>query len=396
MIGAAATPPLRPTPTVWGAAAHLAKRTRTRRGPTVLQIQVTDRCNYSCVHCYETHGDKEEISLAVIDRVLGEVAGLGTLFLMLTGGEVFMRRDADDLLRAARRHKYAVKLLTTGHFIDERRADLIHDLGAIQVDMSFYAGDPAIHDHITQIRGSWRRTLDAARRLRARGVNVTLKSPILAANGDDLHEVVRIARELGCNFAFDPFINAREDGNQEPTELRASAEALRAIYADPELGGFDVVAAEHRERLAGLRVDEKAADQGICGAGWDVGSVTPQGIVQSCHLLPIPCGDLRTQSFAEIWRDSPAMRRIREFTWADIDDCRVCEVRPYCNRCHSKALLEDGEWDRPSLDACRHALLKRDLFRECGVIPESETALPPPLARLQTDRSRPAALRVLR
>src|SRR5262245_46980302 len=108
-----------------GAAALLSRHSTKVGVPASVLFQVTDRCNYDCVHCYETHGDKDELTFAGIDRILGELADLGVLFLLFTGGEFFMRRDADDLLRAARRRKFAVKVLTTGHFINDARADLI-------------------------------------------------------------------------------------------------------------------------------------------------------------------------------------------------------------------------------------------------------------------------------
>jgi hypothetical protein len=62
------------------------------------------------------------------------------------------------------------------------------------------------------------------------------------------------------------------------------------------------------------------------------------------------------------------------------------------------ALYEDGKMLGPSLQACRHAVLKRDLLREQGLIPQTETALPPTWDRLQRDsagRRRVGALRVL-
>ena len=46
-------------------------------------------CNYACSHCYETHGEEDELSFAEIDRILAELADAGTLFLTLTGGEFF-------------------------------------------------------------------------------------------------------------------------------------------------------------------------------------------------------------------------------------------------------------------------------------------------------------------
>lgn len=378
---------LKPVNVTRGAGDLLAARARRSGAPVTVLVQVTDRCNYACVHCYETHEGKGELDFAELDRILGEIADEGTMFLTLTGGEFFMRRDADDILRSARRRKFAVKLLTTGHFIDDARADLIRDLGAIQVDMSFYSADPAVHEHVTQMPNSWRRTFLAARRLRERGVKVVLKSPVMAMNAAGLPALADLARELGCEYMFDPKVTGREDGDDGPTALRADDATLRAFYADERMGIFPNLVSSMSHILAG---GTKGLDETPCRAGQDIAAVNPKGQVFACHsLVGHPVGDLRTQSFRQIWRESAALKRIRGLTWGQIDECNTCDVRAYCTRCHAMADLEDGRIDGPSREACRHAVIIRDLLRDKGLVHQDETSVPAPL------RIRPAALRVV-
>jgi radical SAM protein with 4Fe4S-binding SPASM domain len=364
-----------------GGAAEVVARGARRAGiPTVAHLQITDRCNYDCIHCYQTHAEQDELSLQEIERILQELADAGILFLTLGGGEFFMRRDADAILRAARRLRFAIKLLTTGHFIDEARADLIRDLGAIQVEMSFYSAEPSLHEHITQIRGSWERTLLAARRLRAREVIVKLKSPLMALVSAGIDDIASLAEELGCVYAFDPMVTSREDGVRTPLGLRASDEELRDFYANPRLGFI--------EQCCARGFEERALDQTPCRAAHDVVGIDPQGRVYACHSLKLVCGDLREQSFLDVWRGSEQLERVRALTWGTIEDCRQCELRAYCHRCHAMAHLEDGVLEGPSLEACRHAVVVRDLLRSRGLIPADRSSLPPPLARERASRSR--------
>lgn len=374
------------------AAEILDRHARAAGAPVTVVFQVTDRCMYECVHCYETHGKRPELSLAEIDRIFGELAEMGVLFLTLTGGEFYMRRDADDLLRAARAHGFAVKLKTTGHHIDDRRADLIRDLGAIAVHLSVYSPRACVHDAVTQAPGSLERTLAAARRLRARGVGVSLNTPVMSNNVGDLADLARLARELGCEVNFDPKVTAREDGDPGPLRLRASDEALRAFYTDEATGMWGTVVASVGEDRTGGPLAETP-----CRAAQDTVGITPEGYVTACHTIPIPAGDLKERSFREIWTTAPELLRIRALTWAQIRGCNVCDVRAYCSRCHAMALLEDGDLAGPSREACRHAVLLRDLLRERGIVPAEETALPPPLAGREEPRGarRVAALRVI-
>jgi radical SAM protein with 4Fe4S-binding SPASM domain len=375
-----------------GAVALLEKLGLASGAPITVTFQITDRCHYGCVHCYETHGDDTELSFAEIERILDQLAAEGTLYLTITGGEPFMRRDAEEILTAARRRGFAVKLLTTGWHIDDRRADFLRELGALQVDLSFYAADPAVHDAVTQMPGSWQRTLAAARRLRERGVMVTLKSPVMAANAAQIPEIAAIAKQLGTGARFDAKVTAREDGDGSPLAQRAGDDALRRYYSEESLGGIARLA-----EAFGPGALADGLDDAPCRAGHDVCGINPQGLVSACHSIPEYAGDLRQQSFREIWRRSPQLARIRGLTWRQLDECNRCDVRSYCNRCHAMALVEDGKLDGPSREACRHAVLLRDLLIDQGALPgDTPRPLPPPLSGQARNRQiRSAALKIL-
>lgn len=362
----------------------LADLARKKGRPVTVTFQVTDRCNYECIHCYQEHTDKDELSFDEIERILGELAGAGVLFLTLMGGEFFMRRDADDILRSAHAMGFALKLLTTGHHIHDRRADLIASLRPIQVDMSLYAAASHVHDGITRQSGSWERTYAAARRLIERRVPVLLKAPVMEINVDELASLARLARELGAESSFDAKVTGKENSDESPVSLRMSEATLRAFYRDEENGMAGFLARTY-EGFETRRHELRPLHHTPCRAGQQAVAINPQGQVWPCNALPIACGDLREQTFEDIWSGSAELADIRDLRWARIAECNVCELRPYCQRCHGMALLEQGELRGPSLEACRHAVFVRDSLRERGLIPAGETALPPTWDRVDPD-----------
>jgi radical SAM protein with 4Fe4S-binding SPASM domain len=351
--------------------------------PPAVTFQVTDRCNYDCVHCFQEHTTRPELSLSEITRILEEVAAAGTLFLTLMGGEFFMRRDADDILACAHELGFAIKLLTTGHHVHDRRADFIATLRPIQVDMSMYSAHPGVHEAITLQPGSWQRTFEAARRLLARKVPVKLKAPAMSTNAADLAALARLAQEIGAFYSFDPKITGLENGDQAPVTLRMDAATLAAFYRDPATGVADALASS----FAGYDPARPKRPDGNtpCGAGLRGVSINPQGQVWPCNALPLVVGDLTRQSFAQVWSGSTALEDVRQLRWASLAECNACGVRDYCQRCHGMALLEQGELRGPSLEACRHAVAVRDVLRERGLIPATETALPPTWDRVDSD-----------
>ncbi|ACY13085.1 radical SAM/SPASM domain-containing protein [Haliangium ochraceum] len=369
-----------------GAADVLAEMARRQNRPITVTFQVTDRCNYECVHCYQTHGQADELSFDEIADILRQLADFGVLFLSLMGGEFFMRRDADDILRLAHELGFAIKLLTTGHHVGDRRADLLAGLRPLQVDMSMYAAGAHAHDRVTQQPGSWQRTLAAARRLIARKVPVLLKAPVMEGNVAELGALAELARSLGAETSFDAKLTGKEDSDPQPLHMRMRADTLRTFYRGGAGGdnGIDAFLAKTYADFDPAR-ELRPLHHTPCRAGQQAVSITPQGKVWPCNALPIECGDLRERSFAAVWQDSPPLAEVRELRWAAIAECRRCELRSYCQRCHGMALLEQGELRGPSLEACRHAVAVRDSLRERGLIPRTETAMPPTWARVDRD-----------
>lgn len=395
-----------------GAADVLAEMARRQNRPVTVTFQVTARCNYDCVHCYQAEAE-DELSFDEIARILRELADFGVLFLTLMGGEFFVRRDADDILRLAHELGFAIKLLTTGHHVHERRADLIASLRPIQVDMSMYAATPHRHDAITRQEGSWERTSAAARRLIERRVPVLLKAPVMEHNAAELAGLARLARSLGAETSFDAKVTGKEDGDQHPAALRMTAATLRAFYRGGPASADAASDAASADASAGDGNDGGGNDGGgnngiadflaatyagfdpaqelrplhhtPCRAGQQAVSINPQGKVWPCNALPIECGDLRVQTFAAIWSGSAPLEDVRQLRWAGIADCNACGLRSYCQRCHGMALLEQGALRGPSLEACRHAVAVRDSLRERGLIPDTETALPPTWDRIDPD-----------
>ena len=371
-----------------GAADLLAARAQREGRPVTVTFQVTDRCNYECVHCYQEHKDHKhedpaaaELSFAEIDRILDQLADAGVLFLTLMGGEFFMRRDADEILAAAHAKGFAIKLLTTGHHVTEARADFLATLRPIQVDMSLYSGKAKHHEAVTRSPGSWDRSVAAARRLIARKIPVLLKAPVMEVNAADVESLGTLAKQLGAEWSYDPKITAMETGEDTPVSLRMSETTLRTFYRTTMADFLDKTYAG--PDAAASKDELRPLTHTPCRAGQQSLAITPTGDVWPCNALPVPCGNLRQQSFADIWWGSPQLAEVRDLRWAKIAECNVCTLRPYCQRCHGMALVEQGDMKGPSLEACRHAVTVREALRAKGQVADDDVAMPPTWARVE-------------
>jgi MoaA/NifB/PqqE/SkfB family radical SAM enzyme len=354
---------------VTGAPSHydrLIKVASRAHIPLSVLFEVTHRCNLGCEHCYLTEGpvgrprpQGDELSLDEIRIIFDDLAEAGTLFLTLSGGEVFLRRDFLDIVGHARRRGFSVTVFTTGTLLTPDKAAALADLHPLSVEVSIYSARADVHDRVTRIPGSHVRSLRALRLLKERGVVILIKSPVMSVNAADLRELVALADDLGAGYGFDPMLQPRRDADSTPLTLAPSDRQLRAFFSDP------VLAKEFAQPVKCL----PQAGEEICGTGRRTCLISPYGDLFPCGVHPIPAGNLRRQRFAEIWTGSPLLKDLRTQTVADLRG--GAKATPGF-RCSALALLEDGDFLGPFRRGEAMAALSADARRATG-----ERAAPP-------------------
>ena len=77
------------------------RRILAQRVPVAASIELTMRCNLHCAHCYCPPGDRgRELDTDEIKGVFDRMAEMGTLFLLMTGGDPLLRKDFPKIGRA--------------------------------------------------------------------------------------------------------------------------------------------------------------------------------------------------------------------------------------------------------------------------------------------------------
>ncbi len=92
--------------------ARLKQRALAKAQPLSAYLELTYRCNWRCVFCYNPrHADRRGLSLAEWTEVLDDLRTLGTLSLTLTGGEPLTHPDFVAIARAASDRRFAMRIL---------------------------------------------------------------------------------------------------------------------------------------------------------------------------------------------------------------------------------------------------------------------------------------------
>ena len=356
----------------------LFERTTSRHIPLSVHIDLTMRCNERCLHCYRVIERRPELTTQELKTLLDDVARAGTLYLTFSGGEVFLRKDLLELIGHARRLHFDVRLKSNALLITSETAARLRALGVRQVDISIYSPDPAVHDWVTKVPGSLERSLAGATLLRDAGVTVKLNCPLMKQNVGQYREIRALAERLGVLCGFDPMITVKNDGDTSPVALRISRKELRQVLKDPALNPQCGTPAP--TTASGPDWVRPDLDEVACGASHNACYIGAYGDVMPCVAMPIACGNVRDEPFAEIWHRSPQMLRVRSIRIRDLHTCSSCAASPYCTRCPGQALVENGDLYGPSPANCEHALVAAQLAGS-SAIPASMLGRPASAAR---------------
>ncbi|MGH9774410.1 MAG: radical SAM/SPASM domain-containing protein [Candidatus Acidiferrales bacterium] len=320
--------------------------------PLSTHLDVTYRCNERCDHCYLDHDDHGEMTTAEIKDLLEQMAEAGVFYLTLSGGEPLLRRDCFEIIEYARALAFSVKLKTNAVLIREKEAQRLRALGVEQVQISVYSHRPEVHDGITRLPGSLRKTLAAIRFLKAQGLRVTMANVLMRPNSGDGESVHDLADEIGVGYTLDPTITPMMDGNTSVLKLRVPASELSAIFRNPRLVG------NVEEICAPPAPPDESIMEGLpCSAGHTACYISPYGDFYPCVQFPLPCGNVRQQKFLDIWKNSPQLKEVRSIRARDLPTCSSCAHVGTCTRCPGLAYME-GNMRGPSTADCEKSFVR--------------------------------------
>ncbi|HVH11248.1 MAG TPA: radical SAM protein [Gemmatimonadales bacterium] len=322
------------------------------QAPLRVYWELTRACDLACRHCRAEAVRARhpgELTGAEGLRLLERLAAFGDPkpHVVLTGGDPLKRADLWELIAAAR-------ALGLGVSVAPSATELLRpeEIGRFQktrveaISLSLDGSTAARHDTFRGIRGTFARTLHAARVARAVGLPFQVNTLVAEQTLADLAALYLLASELGAArwslFFLVPMGRGTVLGQISP---RDAEQVMRWLA---ELGGRDgaptvtTTEAPHFRRV----LLERRRSAGGHGAGIRDGNgimfVSHTGEVQPSGFLPLSAGNVRTDDVVTIYRESPLFRNLRcpdRFAGR----CGRCEFRALCGGSRARAYAASGD-----------------------------------------------------
>jgi sulfatase maturation enzyme AslB (radical SAM superfamily) len=165
-----------------------------------LWLELTNRCNLQCIHCYADSGPQAEKGTLSTDdyiRLMTEAFALGCRRVQFIGGEPTLNRGLPVLIRTASEMGFEfIEIYTNLTILPE---ELLQCFVAYRVHVatSIYGPAGERHDAITLVDGSFEKTIRNLRRIMAAGLPVRASIIQMEANAAYTDSTVTFLREIG-------------------------------------------------------------------------------------------------------------------------------------------------------------------------------------------------------
>ncbi|MDP3912049.1 MAG: radical SAM protein [Gemmatimonadales bacterium] len=321
--------------------------------PHVVAWNLTRRCNLECAHCYISAGPAEsatsELSTAECRRIVDELLAVNPApLIILSGGEPLLRDDLTEIAAYASAKGATVVVGTNGTLLTGERIAALKTAGVQGVAVSIDSLEPRYHDNFRHGKGSLQDTIAALDRLRAQRLDFIVQTTATKGNRAELERLARWSADQGAVAFNCYFLVATGRGAGLSDLAPAEYETVLAELAkwQREYRGRMLVRAKcaphFMRHVHALDPESPVLNyQTRCPCGTQYCRITPDGKLTPCPYLPEVAGDLRTQSFAEIWRASPLFRQLREGTLGG--KCGRCEYQKLCGGCRARAFALEGD-----------------------------------------------------
>ncbi len=276
-------------------------------------VITTYRCNAHCQMCSVWQRPTRRPEEFGPD-ILGKLPG-GMKRLNITGGEPTLRDDLLDIVRMLDRKTCRLEISTNGYFTD-RLAAVCEQFPRITIRASL-EGLPKLNDELRGIRDGFDHALHTVLRLRAMGLQDLGFSMVISdRNCADLLDLYHLCAGLGLEFGnaamHNSFYFHKHDNRIDDLDavLAQMQRFIRALLTSRR-SSLRMRAKDWGRAYINfglMRYMQGQARPLPCGAATDTFFVSPWGEILACNGSPEPwvMGDLRTQSFDEIWHSSQA------------------------------------------------------------------------------------------
>lgn len=333
--------------------------------PKWIAWEITRRCNLKCIHCRSSSEievkNHPDFSTHEAFRIINDIASFAKPVIVLSGGEPLLRKDVFEIARYGTDRGFRMCLATNGTLVTDEICEKIKSADIKIVSLSLDGSVESVHDDFRNQKGAFAGTIKAAGLFKKYAIEFIINSSFTKRNQDEIPNVYKLAKELGATAWYLFMIVPTGRGEDILNELISEDDYEKILdwHYLMEKDEKDLLVrptcAPHYYRI----VLQKSKEEGTkferrtlkfstggskgCIAGQLIALLDVDGNVLPCSYFPKPAGNLKEQSFKDIWENSELFKELRDFKKYK-GKCGACEYLTVCGGCRARAYSIYGDY----------------------------------------------------
>lgn len=345
-------------------------------------FEVTPLCNMNCRMCYVRMDREQQETIAPLRTAeewleLGRTAKeRGMTYLLLTGGEPFLRPDFRQIMQGLHRMGFVLSINSNGTMIDEKTVEWLKETPPIRINITLYGASDETYGRLCRNPQGFTQVTKAIRLLKEAGILVKLNCSVTPYNAEDLEQIFAFAEKeelvvQATSYMFPPL---RRDASKVGWNDRFSAEesAIQEAWINVYQNGREAylkhMESEEMASLSGdieedcMPVDEEFPGNGDsekkegerirCRAGKCSFWVTWDGRFLPCGMLPGENAlNVFEAGFDAAWEQAKAEAAAIRLPAR----CSTCSLKDKCRACAAMVYTESGNYHDVPVYRCQMA-----------------------------------------
>lgn len=327
-------------------------------------FELTSRCNFNCPMCYihSAENSIDEISAAQWLQLAEDAKKEGLMYLLLTGGEPFIRRDFAEIYEGIIQKGIIVSINTNASLYNEELRELFRKYPPARLNISLYGGSNDCYGRMCG-NPAFDKVFDNIKKMKEDGLNIRFNASLTPHNCGDMESISAISKELdiyckGTTYMYPPVRISdslgKNEGRFSAPEAGRQLARWYSIYETAE---------KFSARASLMNSDPpEEPDEAIsrCRAGRCSFWVTANGRMLPCGTMNAESSDPFADGFSTAWQQV----RARVAAIRMPEKCTTCPNRKFCGVCAAICVDETGSFSEVPEYACVFSEnLKKEIIR---------------------------------
>jgi len=200
-------------------------------------FEATQQCNLNCIYCYNHWKRDEEQFETAGENYIQSLNTLKKLFtttnvkhVTFTGGEPLLAERFRELALFCRMKGASVSVITSGNAgtIDELRQ--LIGIGVQLFELPVHSPSPSVHDRMTGVMGSWKKSTENIRTISKLGGTVVPVIVITKYNFDRIGQTLEYIHSMGFYRIMLNRYNIGGSGIRNPEKVMTTKEQLNEAF----------------------------------------------------------------------------------------------------------------------------------------------------------------------